>query len=106
MPKLFALLFLLLTVPLPVFAEDNAPIQVKEIECQHIGELSEDEFSFLLAWLDGYFNHMHGTAVLSDRSLAALGTMIRDGCDESGVTALVLEILNTRIRQDALNQHP
>lgn len=89
-----------------VAAKDNAPIQMDTIECQHIMTLGEEEFSFLLAWLDGYFNHMHGTAKLSDASLSALGVMVQKGCAANKPDRPVLEILNERIRQDALNQHP
>ncbi len=87
-------------------AEDNAPIQMDTIECQHLMALGEEELSFLLAWLDGYFNHMHGTAKLSDASLSALGLMVQNGCAANEPNARVLDILNERIRQDALNQHP
>lgn len=87
-------------------AEDKAPIQMDTIECQHLMALGEEELSFLLAWLDGYFNHMHGTAKLSDANLSALGVMVQDGCAANEPNGRVLDILNERIRQDALRQHP
>lgn len=76
-----------------------------KIECQDLVGLSESELSFLLAWLDGYFNHMHGTAVLKDSSLAALGQMIQEGCADSSAGP-IMDMLNERIRRDALRQHP
>lgn len=71
----------------------------------HLVDLTEEEFAFILAWMDGYFNHMHGTAVLSDAGLESLGAMVFEGCANSP-DRKVLEILTERIRQDALNQHP
>ncbi|MBT5240578.1 MAG: hypothetical protein HN793_03810 [Rhodospirillaceae bacterium] len=97
-------LILLLTSSAPVFADD-APIRMDKIECQDLAGLAEDELSFLLAWLDGYFNHMHGTATLNDGSLAGLGKMIQEGCADS-TPGPVMDMLNERIRLDALRQHP
>ena len=42
-------------------------VEIDKILCLHLVDLSEEEFSFILAWLDGYFNHMHGTAVFERR---------------------------------------
>jgi len=89
----------------PNFAQTEAPIEVDGIRCVHLEKLGENDFSFLLAWLDGYFNHMHGTSTLSDQSLNNLATMIESGCQESP-DRHVLDVLNERIRQNALKQHP
>lgn len=88
-----------------VLAQDAPPIAIDKIQCQHLTDLDEEELSFLLAWLDGYFNHMHGTAILSDQSLMNLGRMVEDGCGQTPERE-VLDMLNERIRQDALNLHP
>ena len=86
-------------------AEGDGPVDVSEILCIHLVDLSEEEFSFILAWLDGYFNHMHGTTILSEASLESLGAMVLEGCSTDSERN-VMEMLNERIRQDALNQHP
>lgn len=104
----FLLFFVLWSIKIstdPAFAQTDAPIEVDAIRCIHLTNLTEDDFSFLLAWLDGYFNHMHGTSTLSDQSLTKLGTMIESGCQEAP-DRNVLDILNERIRRDALKQHP
>jgi len=90
---------------MPTLAADGDPIRMDKIECRDLAELAEDELSFLLGWLDGYFNHMHGTAILADESLSGLGTMIEEGCASSPVGP-VMDMLNERIRRDALRQHP
>lgn len=86
-------------------AEGDGPVQVDEILCIHLVDLSEEEFSFILAWMDGYFNHMHGTAVLSEAGLESLGAMVFEGCEKKPQRK-VLDMLIERIRQDALNLHP
>jgi hypothetical protein len=78
---------------------------MNEIGCEHLSDLNEQEFSFLLAWLDGYFNHMHGTAVLSDQSLTSLGQIIQDGCTATP-DGTIIDLVNERTRLDALGQHP
>jgi hypothetical protein len=80
--SLLPILFLL-ALSFSAHAEDEAPIRMDEIECSHLSVLDEGELSFFLAWLDGYFNHMHGTAILSDHSLTVLGVMIQDGCKKA-----------------------
>lgn len=87
------------------FAQEEAPIEVDGIRCTQLTDLGEDEISFLLAWLDGDFNHMHGTTTLSDQSLTNLGMMIEMGCREAP-DRHVLDMLKERVRQDALKQHP
>lgn len=89
----------------PLNAQDDAPLAMDEIQCQHLVSLDETELSFLLAWYDGYFNHMHGMTTLSDSSLSNLGVMIEDGCADAP-ERLILDLLNERIRQDALMLHP
>lgn len=100
----FFLIYTLLVVN-PSRAQDDSPVAMDEIQCLHLIDLGEDEISFLLAWLDGYFNHMHGTARMSDQNLASLGKMIEDGCADDPERGL-LDMLQERIRQDALNLHP
>ena len=89
----------------PAVAEGDGPVQMDEIQCVHLVDLSEEEFSFFLAWLDGYFNHMHGTAVLSDAGLESLGTVIFEGCSKEPERN-VMEMLTERMRMDTLRQHP
>jgi len=89
----------------PSKAEDNTPIAVDEVRCVHLLDLGEEDLSFLLAWLDGYFNHMYGTTTLSDQNLANLGKMIEQGCRDAP-DRLVMELLSERIRQDTLSLHP
>lgn len=94
-----------LTLIAPVAAQEDQPIAIDELQCVHLVDLSGEELSFLLAWLDGYFNHMHGTATLSDQNLLSLGGMIENGCAADPQRG-VLAMLEERIRQDALNLHP
>ena len=97
-------LIFLLTFSAPTIADDDS-IRMDKIECQDLVGLGEDELSFLLAWLDGYFNHMHGTAMLNDGSLAGLGKMIEEEC-AGAPRGPIMDMLNERIRLDALRQHP
>lgn len=89
----------------PATAEESTPIAVDEVRCVHLFDLSEEDLSFLLAWIDGYFNHMYGTTTLSDQSLTNLGDMIEDGCRDEPERR-VLNMLSERIRQDVLSLHP
>ena len=89
----------------PSRAEGDGPVEIDKILCLHLVDLSEEGFSFILAWLDGYFNHMHGTAVLSDAGLESLGALVLEGCSKEPERE-VLEMLTEHIRQDALKQHP
>ena len=104
-PGLFLPILIFLFIGGHAFGYTDEPIQMDEIGCAHLSDLNEEEFSFLLAWLDGYFNHMHGTAVLSDQSLANLGQMIQDGCTATPEGNMI-DLLNERTRLDALGQHP
>jgi hypothetical protein len=89
----------------PVTAEGDGPVQMDEILCVHLIDLSEEEFSFFLAWLDGYFNHMHGTAILSDAGLESLGAIVIDGCTKEP-DRNVMDLLTERMRLGALRQNP
>ncbi len=101
-----ALALLLFCSSVSVNAADKAePIRMNKIECVDLVSLEEDELSFLLAWLDGYFNHMHGTAILADNNLAGLGLMIQEGC-EGSPKGPIMDMINERMRLDALRQHP
>lgn len=104
-PGLFLPILIFLFISGHAFGDTDEPIQMDEIGCAHLSDLNEEEFSFLLAWLDGYFNHMHGTAVLSDQSLANLGQMIQVGCTATP-EGIIIDLLNERTRLDALGQHP
>ena len=60
----------------PVEAQDGEPVQMDELMCVHLVNLTEDEFGFLLIWLDGYFNHMHGTAQQFSAKPVSSGSVI------------------------------
>ena len=89
----------------PAGAQDDGPVQMDELMCVHLANLTEDEFGFLLIWLDGYFNHMHGTAILSEASLEQLGNMVFEGCTKNEA-GNVMDLIAERLRLDSLRQHP
>jgi acid stress chaperone HdeB len=65
---------------LPVRAE---VIDLSTIKCSDIGKMGEEEGSYLMIWLHGYYGGKAGDTTLDTESFEAAGKAIGEACGEN-----------------------
>ncbi len=81
------------------WAQEDEPVQMDEVRCVHLIDLSEDEFGFLLVWWDGYFSRFTGNTLLSENNLERLGNIIFQEC-QNDARVNIMDMLTEYFTRD------